>query len=86
MNEKQPIPIDENMSDGLKSAINILNSRNVSLTDNIEINYEDDADEEEDDFNGYVSDSGLDDTEIVDDDDDEIIETEVDTSDLDNMF
>ena len=86
MNEKQPIPIDENVSDGLKSAINILNSRNVSLTDNIEINYEDDADEEEDDFNGYVSDSGLDDTEIVDDDDDEIIETEVDTSDLDNMF
>ena len=86
MNEKQPIPIDENMSDGLKSAINILNSRNISLTDNIEINYEDDSDEEEDDFNGYVSASGLDDTEIVDDDDDEIIEAEVDTSDLDNMF
>lgn len=86
MDEKQPIPINDNMSDGLKSAINILNNRNISLTDNIEITYEDDADEEEDDFNGYVSASGLDDTEIVEDDDDEIIEAEIDTSDLDNMF
>lgn len=88
MDEKKPIPIEENMSESLKNAINYLNERNISLDDKINVNFEtepeDDSDNEE--FNGMISDEDLNDTDIVDDGEDEIIEEEVDTSDLDNMF
>jgi len=87
MDEKKPIPIDENMSDDLKFAINYLNENNISLDDKIEVHYEEDNDDDEDeDFNGIISESDLNDTEIEDDGEDEILEEEIDTSDLDNMF
>ncbi len=89
MDGKQPIAIDDNMSEDLKFAINYLNERNISLDDKIEVHYDDDDDEDEndsDDFNGMISD--VEDSDILDDEgeEDEIIEQEVDTSDLDSLF
>ena len=85
---KEQIPIDENMSEGLKTAINYLNERNISLDDKIEINFEREPEEDDDDedFNGYISESDIEDTDVEDDGDDEIVEEEIDVSDLDNMF
>ena len=85
---KEQIPVDESMSEGLKNAINYLNEKGISLDDEIVVNFETEPeDDDDDDFNGYISESDIADTEVLDsDDDDEIIEEEVDISDLDNMF
>lgn len=87
---KEPIPIDENMPDKLKTAINYLNENNISLTDKIDVNKNfDDSDDDMDDedFDGYISEEDLEDSETIDDDDEIIEEDEnVDLSDLDSIF
>lgn len=80
----EPIPIEDNMPDKLKTAINYLNENNISLEDKIDVSavYEADSDET-DTFDGYISDSDLADTDLEEDD---IYEEDVDLSDLDSMF
>ena len=80
----EPIPIQDNMPDKLKNAINYLNENNISLTDKINIDavYEEDEGET-DTFDGYISNEDLADTDLEDDD---IYEEEVDLSDLNSMF
>jgi hypothetical protein len=88
MDEKTPIPIDESMPEGLKNAINYLNEKNISLDDKIDLSFvnEVEEDDETDNFDGVVSQADLDDTELVDDGEDEIVEDAIDVSDLNNMF
>ena len=81
MNE--PIPINDNMPDGLKTAINYLNENNISLTDKIEVDFGDDDEDQGDDFDGFISGADMNDTEFEEDD---IYEEDVDLSDLDSMF
>lgn len=85
MEEKQPIPIDDSMPEGLKKALTYLNEKNISLDDKIEVNFESEPVEDEDeDFNGVVSDDDVDDTDV--DEEDEIVEDDVDISDLNDIF
>lgn len=84
MNEK--IPIDDNMPESLKNAISYLNEKNISLTDKIDVNFETEPEEEDDGFNGYISDEDINDSDVEDEVEDEIVEDEVDISDLNNMF
>lgn len=88
MDEKTPIPIDESMPEGLKNAINYLNEKNISLDDKIDLSFvnEVEEDDETDTFDGVVSQADIDDTELVDDGEDEIVEDAIDVSDLNNMF
>lgn len=81
MNE--PIPIDDNMPDKLKNAINYLNENNISLTDKIEVDFGDDDEDQGDGFDGFVSGDDMNDTEFEEDD---IYEEDVDLSDLDSIF
>ena len=76
MEEKQPIPIEDNMSDDLKFAINYLNERNISLDDKIDVHFEteEEANEDDEEFNGLVSAEDMNDTDIEDDGEDEILE------------
>ena len=85
------IPINNNMPDDLKAAINYLNTNNISLTDTF------DDDEELDNVDVNFGNVDLSDTEI-DDSDDEVSgqdadlsdisfeEDNVDVDDLDSMF
>lgn len=83
---KEQIPVDDNMPDNLKNAINYLNENNISLTDKIDVQFDDSDDEDSDEeFDGYISDDDLNDSELLEDDD-EIIEEDVDLSDLDGIF
>ena len=84
MNE--PIPINDNMPDKLKKAINYLNENNISLTDKIDVeaNFDkEDDDEQDESFDGFISNDDIEDTEFEDDD---IYEEDVDLSDLDSIF
>ena len=85
---KESIPVDESMSEGLKNAINYLNEKGISLDDEIVVNFETEPEEDdEDDFNGYISESDIADTELLDEEDDDVIvEEEVDISDLNDLF
>lgn len=83
---KEQIPVDDNMPDNLKNAINYLNENNISLTDKIDVQFDDSDDGDSDEeFDGYISDDDLNDSELLEDDD-EIIEEDVDLSDLDGIF
>ena len=44
---KEPIPIDDSMSEGLKNAISYLNEKNISLTDKIDVQFDTEDDEED---------------------------------------
>lgn len=87
---KEPIPIDDSMPDKLKTAINYLNESNISLTDKIDVNrnFEEDEDDEEndEDFDGYVSEEDIEETADSFDDEDISEDDDVDISDLDSIF
>ena len=78
----EPIPINDNMPDKLKNAINYLNENNISLTDKIEVDFGED-DDDDGGFDGLISSDDMNDTEFEEDD---IFEEDVDLSDLDSIF
>ena len=78
----EQIPINENMPEDLKIAINYLNENNISLTDNIDVSDDEVEELDDEEFNGSVSDEDL--VPILDDDIEE--DNNVDMSDLDSIF
>lgn len=78
----EQIPINENMPEDLKVAINYLNENNISLTDKIDVSDEEIEELDDEEFNGSVSEEDL--VPILDDDIEE--DNNVDLSDLDSIF
>ncbi len=78
----EQIPINENMPEDLKIAINYLNENNISLTDKIDVSDDEVEELDDEEFNGSVSDEDL--VPILDDDIEE--DNNVDMSDLDSIF
>lgn len=79
----EQIPINENMPEDLKIAINYLNENNISLTDKLDVDDDNEVEElDDEEFDGNVSDEDI--VPILDDDIEE--DSNVDMSDLDSIF
>lgn len=78
----EQIPIDENMPEDLKIAINYLNENNISLTDKLDVDDSEIEELDDEEFDGNVSEEDI--IPIMEDDIEE--SDNVDMSDLDSIF
>lgn len=78
----EQIPIDENMPEDLKIAINYLNENNISLTDKLDVDDNEVEELDDEEFDGNVSEEDI--IPIMEDDIEE--SDNVDMSDLDSIF
>lgn len=78
----EQIPIDENMPEDLKVAINYLNENNISLTDKLDVDDSEIEELDDEEFDGNVSEEDI--VPIMEDDIEE--SDNVDMSDLDSIF
>lgn len=79
----EQIPINESMPEDLKIAINYLNENNISLTDKLDVDDDNEVEElDDEEFDGNVSEEDI--VPILEDDIEE--DNNVDMSDLDSIF